>query len=298
MLGRHADSPAKLGVEAEQHFTQPPPRYSEASLVKRLEELGIGRPSTYASTIQTLRDREYVRMEKNRFFAEHCALFHNRPFVWHIWDGRKKDGFGVLVHYHRLAAPNGEGRRLLEKVTHGYLGDWIARQRDEVKADKSGAEARLAAALDLQKKLEAILEGEPPYDYIEEMEFDGTRRPVSFPDHLKLLEDQIREKKVGLVIIDPIMAYLSGGIDSAVLVCVSLHHALRLRWQFVFCKSNIAILVVSQKLSRGLLRVAGAAGRQTWSAAPGAGTKLVSSIRHRRGEFLRRDSVVILIHSL
>ncbi len=101
---------------------------------------------------------------KNRFFAEHCSLFHNRPFVWHIWDGRKKDGFGVLVHYHRLAAPNGEGRRLLEKITHGYLGDWIARQRDEMKATKSGADARLAAALDLQKKLEAILAGEPPYD--------------------------------------------------------------------------------------------------------------------------------------
>jgi DNA topoisomerase-1 len=69
-LMRQGDSPAKKGVEAEQHFTQPPPRFSEASLVKRLEELGIGRPSTYASTIQTLRDREYVRMEKNRFFAE------------------------------------------------------------------------------------------------------------------------------------------------------------------------------------------------------------------------------------
>ena len=64
------DSPLKKSVDANQHFTQPPPRFSEASLVKRLEELGIGRPSTYASTIQTLRDRDYVRMEKNRFFAE------------------------------------------------------------------------------------------------------------------------------------------------------------------------------------------------------------------------------------
>ncbi len=64
------DAPAKKAVEANQHFTQPPPRFSEASLVKRLEELGIGRPSTYASTIQTLRDRDYVRMEKNRFHAE------------------------------------------------------------------------------------------------------------------------------------------------------------------------------------------------------------------------------------
>ncbi len=64
------DSPAKRGVEASQHFTQPPPRYSEATLVKRLEELGIGRPSTYAATIQVLKDRNYVRTEKNRFFAE------------------------------------------------------------------------------------------------------------------------------------------------------------------------------------------------------------------------------------
>jgi DNA topoisomerase-1 len=64
------DMPAKKGVDASQHFTQPPPRYSEASLVKRLEELGIGRPSTYAATIQVIKDRDYVRTEKNRFFAE------------------------------------------------------------------------------------------------------------------------------------------------------------------------------------------------------------------------------------
>jgi DNA topoisomerase-1 len=64
------DSPAKRAVEASQHFTQPPPRYSEATLVKRLEELGIGRPSTYAATIQVIKDRNYVRTEKNRFFAE------------------------------------------------------------------------------------------------------------------------------------------------------------------------------------------------------------------------------------
>ena len=64
------DAPAKIGVDAVQSFTQPPPRYSEASLVKRLEELGIGRPSTYAATLQTLKDREYVRVEKNRFIPE------------------------------------------------------------------------------------------------------------------------------------------------------------------------------------------------------------------------------------
>ena len=57
-------------VAAEQHFTQPPPRYSEASLVKRMEELGIGRPSTYASILETLRNRNYVRMESRRLFPE------------------------------------------------------------------------------------------------------------------------------------------------------------------------------------------------------------------------------------
>ena len=57
-------------VDANQHFTQPPPRYSEASLVKKMEELGIGRPSTYASILTVLQDRKYVRLEKRRFVPE------------------------------------------------------------------------------------------------------------------------------------------------------------------------------------------------------------------------------------
>lgn len=57
-------------TKPEQHFTQPPPRYGEASLVKRLEELGIGRPSTYATILQVLQDRDYVRLEKKRFVPE------------------------------------------------------------------------------------------------------------------------------------------------------------------------------------------------------------------------------------
>ncbi|MBL4792108.1 MAG: topoisomerase DNA-binding C4 zinc finger domain-containing protein, partial [Citromicrobium sp.] len=57
-------------VLAQQHFTQPPPRYTEATLVKRMEELGIGRPSTYASIIGTIQDREYVRKDKNRLIPE------------------------------------------------------------------------------------------------------------------------------------------------------------------------------------------------------------------------------------
>ncbi|WP_051929247.1 type I DNA topoisomerase [Thermopetrobacter sp. TC1] len=57
-------------VEAKQHFTEPPPRYTEASLVKKLEELGIGRPSTYASILQILKDRGYVRLERKRLVPE------------------------------------------------------------------------------------------------------------------------------------------------------------------------------------------------------------------------------------
>ncbi len=60
----------KRNVSPEQHFTQPPPRYTEATLVKRMEELGIGRPSTYASIVTTIQTREYVRKEKNRLIPE------------------------------------------------------------------------------------------------------------------------------------------------------------------------------------------------------------------------------------
>jgi len=60
----------KQAINAEQHFTEPPPRYSEASLVKRMEELGIGRPSTYASILQVLKDRKYVRLDKRRLVPE------------------------------------------------------------------------------------------------------------------------------------------------------------------------------------------------------------------------------------
>jgi hypothetical protein len=91
------------------------------------------------------------------FFKAHCQMFKNRPFVWQIWDGRK-DGFSALVNYHRLDRP------MLERLTYTYLGDWIERQTAGVRDDVAGAEERLAAARDLQRRLELILEGEPPYD--------------------------------------------------------------------------------------------------------------------------------------
>lgn len=67
---KEGDRTKLIDVTPNQHFTQPPPRFSEATLVKRLEELGIGRPSTYASIIQVLQDRNYVKIDKRRFIPE------------------------------------------------------------------------------------------------------------------------------------------------------------------------------------------------------------------------------------
>lgn len=100
---------------------------------------------------------------RDRFFEEHCEVFRNRPFIWHVWDGRK-DGFHALVNYHKLTAPNGEGRKTLEKLIYTSLGDWINRQRSEVTSGADGAEGRLSASLQLQSELEQILRGEPPHD--------------------------------------------------------------------------------------------------------------------------------------
>ena len=101
---------------------------------------------------------------RNSFFEDHCKLFHHRPFIWHIWDGRRRDGFHALVNYHRLAEPGGQGRKLLESLTYSYLGEWITRQQDGVKRGEGGADDRLIASQELQKRLVAILAGEPPFD--------------------------------------------------------------------------------------------------------------------------------------
>lgn len=100
---------------------------------------------------------------RDRFFVEHCALFHNRPFVLHVWDGRD-DGFHALVNYHRLAGKNGEGRRTLDTLTFTCLGEWIDRQRQRCAAGDEGTDGKRSAALVLQGELQRILEGERPYD--------------------------------------------------------------------------------------------------------------------------------------
>jgi hypothetical protein len=94
---------------------------------------------------------------RDKAFASHAKLFHTRPFIWHIWDGRK-DGFSALVNYHRL------DHQALQKLTYSYLGWWIDRQRADAAAEVAGADTLLAAATALQEKLKLILEGEPPYD--------------------------------------------------------------------------------------------------------------------------------------
>lgn len=94
---------------------------------------------------------------RHGFCEQHCQLFHQRPFIWQVWDGLR-DGFSALVNYHRL------DRAGLEKLIYTYLGDWIIRQRAAVAAAEEGSDAKLAAALELKANLEKILEGEAPYD--------------------------------------------------------------------------------------------------------------------------------------
>jgi len=94
---------------------------------------------------------------RHSFFEQHCKRFHHRPFIWHIWDGRK-DGFACLVNYHKL------DHALLETLTYSYLQDWMNAQAAEAKASKAGADLRLSAGQGLQERLKLILAGEPPYD--------------------------------------------------------------------------------------------------------------------------------------
>jgi hypothetical protein len=94
---------------------------------------------------------------RDDFFEQHCRIFYQLPFVWHIWDGRR-DGFSALVNSHKLTKAS------LEKLTYAYLGDWIGRQEAAVLRGEAGSDARLVAAKQLQIELKRIVEGEPPYD--------------------------------------------------------------------------------------------------------------------------------------
>jgi DNA topoisomerase I len=121
-----------LAVLPEQHFTQPPPRYTEASLVKKLEELGIGRPSTYASIISTIQDRGYVRLEDRRFRPEDVGYVVTDKLVEHFPDIVNPDftaymekelddiAEGQLRKVQMLEEFNGPFERALEKAEDSF----------------------------------------------------------------------------------------------------------------------------------------------------------------------------------
>ena len=139
---REGDAPAKKSVDAEQHFTQPPPRFSEASLVKRMEELGIGRPSTYASIIKTLKDRLYVRVEKNRFFAEESGrlvtAFLERFFERYV-------GFDYTAELEEELDDVSGGRAQWQAVLEAFWRDFKPRTAEVMEQQPS----EVTAALDL-----------------------------------------------------------------------------------------------------------------------------------------------------
>ncbi|MBP2314048.1 type I DNA topoisomerase [Azospirillum soli] len=110
------DALSRGDINPEQHFTQPPPRYSEASLVKKLEELGIGRPSTYASILQVLQDRNYVRLDKRRFIPEDRGRLVT-AFL--------KNFFNRYVEYNFTA----ELENQLDEISDGRI-DWKTVLRD------------------------------------------------------------------------------------------------------------------------------------------------------------------------
>ena len=139
-----------------------------AERVRQLLQTAYGKDWKAQTEVELIRASgsdaaDFEEWLRNDFFEQHCDIFQQRPFVWHIWDGRKRDGFHALVNYHTLASGD-KGRRTLESLTHSYLGDWITRQKDGMKRGEEGADERLAAAEALKEILEAIINGEPPYD--------------------------------------------------------------------------------------------------------------------------------------
>lgn len=143
----------------------------EADAATRLRELirAVWGPDYNEHTIRELLTAEGAKASDlgawlaDEFFDGHCKLFHQTPFIWHVWDG-VRGGFSALINYHRLCEGDGAGRRLLEKLRDSYLGEWIAAQRRAVTAGEAGAEDRLIAAEHLRGELTRIIEGEPPYD--------------------------------------------------------------------------------------------------------------------------------------
>ncbi len=140
----------------------------EASAVERLRAVlakAFGKEWSAVREAQLLKDAgsegiPLAQWLRDKFFEQHVARFQKRPFIWHVWDGHK-DGFSALLNYHTLT------RAKLQTLIHTYLGDWITQQRRAVDAGGSQAgEAtlKLAKAEALKVQLEAIAQGEEPFD--------------------------------------------------------------------------------------------------------------------------------------
>ncbi len=175
-----------LEVQPEQHFTQPPPRFTEASLVKKLEELGIGRPSTYASIISTIQDRGYVRLEDKRFRPEDVGIVVTDKLVEHFPDivdvnftaymEKELDDIaeGQLRKVQMLAEFNGPFERALEKAEDSF--ERYSEELDEL-CPLCPQEGRVPAKLQVKLGRYGRFIGCPNYPdcrYIRNM--DGTER--------------------------------------------------------------------------------------------------------------------------
>ena len=137
------DAVALIALNPTQHFTEPPPRYSEASLVKALEEHGIGRPSTYASIISTLQDREYVEMDSRRFVPTDIGKIVNR-FLTHHFHRYVEYGFTAAMEDELDAVSRGE-----EPWTKPLDKFWKPFIRQVEKIDKTVTREQVAMAREL-----------------------------------------------------------------------------------------------------------------------------------------------------
>jgi DNA topoisomerase I len=133
------------GLHADQHFTEPPPRFSEASLVKALEEYGIGRPSTYATIISTLQDREYVEMDARRFIPTDIGKIVNR-FLTDYFHEYVEYGFTAAMEDELDAISRGE-----EEWTAPLQKFWKPFIHQVEKIDKNVSREQVAQARELGK---------------------------------------------------------------------------------------------------------------------------------------------------
>lgn len=155
-LKKHADDDGIVCI--------PPVKGERAAADRLLDFLAAAYGDAWTPTLldKLLADAGYADQSledwlRAGFFAQHCKLFHDQPFIWHIWDG-ERNGFSALVNYHKL------DKRLLQTLTFTYLGGWIDEQKRQQAAGADGAKQLVDSAVALQDKLKRILKGERPCD--------------------------------------------------------------------------------------------------------------------------------------